>query len=193
MPPLQTRLARFLRRGSQWYEFKFLSVLAPHIKAASQALASLVSEVDQDRARIAMTGAVVQAWYGFDTASLQEIATRNSMLNHQIGFERFDVQVSEYDQIQNKFLRDGTLKRALQALLDDIEKVEPKSQIVRSAASKVGDWINRHCPRTVFFRQYSKSPLTQITCDFLCESHGEVVPEADFLAAVKDVFPVRDV
>lgn len=169
----------------------FLHVLNPHLKAASRTLDS-ADDAFRDRARVAMLGSIIQSWYGFDSASLLDVLARNGLLNHLV-FSEGEIPLSEFIRVQNECKQNGALKWLLLALLDDIEKAESKSPLLVAVAARIEDWMNQNCPRTVFFHQYSKSPISKVSCAFACEQNGDAPAKEEFLAALRDFFPIRDV
>lgn len=97
---------------------------------------------------------------------------------------------SDYVQLQAKLLDNHSLSHFLDYVIR--RAAQDQSPNAAYIASNLSRWMNKHCPKAVFFKEYRNSPVTKMSCSVLFppDRHPNF-PEAVFYEYAKIDFPER--
>lgn len=95
---------------------------------------------------------------------------------------------TDYVQFQAKLLDNHSLSHFLEYVIRHAANDEsPNAAYI---ASNLSRWMNKHCPKEVFFKEYRHAPIIKMSCTILFppERHPNI-PEAVFYEYAKGDFP----
>jgi len=166
-----------------------LDVLLPSIEASCANI-----DIPQLKIGTVLRASLLQALYSVnDPNQFIEHLRFNVLFRWFMGNLSVSEQVSsatDYVQVQAKLLDNHSLSHFIEYVITEAARDEsPNSAYI---ASNLSRWVNKHCPKEVFFKEYRRAPITQMSCTILFppERHPNF-PEAIFYEYAKHDFPER--
>lgn len=138
-----------------------------------------------------LKASLLQALYNLnDPFQLNEHLQHNSLFSSFMESDVIDWNVADFTQIQFKLLESRILSHFLEDVIKQIgAEFSPHSLYI---SSNLARWMNKYCPKEVYFHQYNKSPVTEVSCEiFLPVGPHGLVPEAKFFELAGTDFPKR--
>lgn len=138
-----------------------------------------------------LKASVLQALYSInDSSQFVEHLQYNSLFRWFMDEDGSISSAADYAQVQAKLLENHSMSHFLDTVIKRADQEQSPNALY--IANNLSRWMNKYCPKEVFFREYQRSPIKKMAYTILFPpSRHPTIPEHIFYEHAKADFPKR--